>query len=415
MRPSTSLIAKESFGIFTPMPLLKDKNKHKVLVILNGNLKSDQDHISGILRYGDTHPEWDVFLMSDHPSNRIFSDVSEWNPDGIIVSDYAIELGLLPAPKQKTKAIVAVMSSRTDSPFPNFRFASVNLDNRQIGKTAAEFLLRKGFRNFAFIGTPHVRKWSDDRLAGFKEELSKSGYDCISLGISAWTKSPPGWKDEQERLAKWLLSLPKPCGIMASYDQRAKHILDMSRILNISIPGQIGVISVDNEEFLCEHTHPTLTSIVPDFISCGYRAAELLDTLMNGGKSPNAPEFFGVKGIVERFSTADFSGSARIVETAREFMRLNYSADISLNDIADAAGVSVRLLEKRFQAISEKSPSEELRDIRLNHVKNLLRKTHTPIKEISWLCGFKSEIHLKNLFRSKIGISMSKWRQENGG
>ena len=200
---------------------------------------------------------------------------------------------------------------------------------------------------------------------------------------------------------------------MTSYDQRAKHVLDTCRIHDIPVPGQIGILSVDNEEFLCKHTHPTLSSIAPDFESCGYRAAELLDNLLHGGQSRNTPELFSVKGIVERFSTADFSGSARTVEKAREFMRLNFASDISLEDTAKASGISVRVLEKRFQVACGVSPSEELRNIRIRHVTELLRDTETPIKEIGWLCGFKSEIHLKNLFKKHFDMTMREYRQQH--
>ena len=395
------------------MSIKEKKRKFKILVILNGNMKPDQGHISGILRYEATHPELNFFIQSDHPSNRMFSAVSDWRPDGIIVSDYAIELGFNPLAYKSAKAVVAVMSPKTASPFTGMRFASVNLDNKSIGTEAARFLIRKGFRNFGFVGTPHVRKWSDDRLTGFKEELFRSGYPCIEYAMPDDMQNALGWGNEQKRMKQWLSSLPKPCGIMVSYDQRAKHILDTCRLHGISVPGHIGVISVDNEEFLCEHTRPTLTSIVPDFESCGYRSAELLDTLMQGKRANRYPELFGIKGIVERFSTSDFSGSARVVEMARDFMRMNFANDISLEDMAKASKVSVRVLQKRFQTACGRSPSEELRDIRLQHVTELLNRTETPIKEIGWLCGFKSEIHLKNLFKKHFDMTMREYRQQH--
>ena len=389
---------------------MKSTHKLRVLVVLSASNKPEQDHISGILRYEAAHSDWDLFLHSGHAANSPLADISDWEPDGIIVNEYSLELGLRIQPCRHTKALVSILSPRQTSPFKGMRFASVNVDNRAIGETAAQFLIRKGFRNFGFIGAPFPRLWSDTRQASFVKTLSERGFSCDAYREAGQDTHAPTWGQEQKHLADWLSSLPKPCGIMAAYDQRAKHVLDVCRLNGISVPGSVGVISVDNEEFLCERTHPTLTSIVPDFESCGYRAAELLDSLMHGGRSRTAPQLFGVRGVVERFSTADFSGSVRIVELAREFLRKNYAADITFDDIAKSAGVSIRVLEQRFRHAAGRSPSDELRALRLEHVKELLTRTQTRISDIGELCGFKSDIYLKNVFKNETGMSMRDYR-----
>ena len=387
-----------------------NKRPLRIAVLLNGNLKPDQDHISGILRFAAARTNWETFLIDDHPSDRRFELTDDWRPDGIIISDYAIERGIRRDLCQSARALVAVMSPRTKSPFPGVRFASVNLDNAAIGRAAADFLVRKGFRQFGFVGAPHRRLWSETRAAAFCAEIARRKLPCRVYPLDESVTG--GWGAEQRRLSDWLKALPKPCAVFASYDQRARHLLDLARLNGLSVPEQVAVLGVDNEEFLCEHTVPTLSSLAPDFESCGYRAAELLSALLSGRRTrpSSGPETFGLRGLVQRASTANWSGAARIVETARELLRCHYAADISIEDVARAAGVSRRVMEKRFHAVANTTPAEELREFRLKRVKMLLRQSDSPIKEIGYQCGFMSEIALKNLFKARFGQSMRDYR-----
>ena len=58
------------------------------------------------------------------------------------------------------------------------------------------------------------------------------------------------------------------------------HVLNICRAEGIAVPEQIQVVGVDNEEWICDHTSPTLTSVEPDFEGCGERAVETLLAMM---------------------------------------------------------------------------------------------------------------------------------------
>ena len=210
-----------------------------------------------------------------------------------------------------------------------------------------------------------------------------------------------------------VLSLPKPCGVFAAMDQRAQHVLFACRRAGIPVPEQVSVIGVDDDELVCEYAHPTISSIVLDFEAAGYHAAKRLDKLMRGGKPAKAIWHYGVRGFVERGSSADVKGSAHIVSVAREFLRRNATSPIDVTDIAKAAGVSVRTLQKRFAQVTNVSPGRELRQERLKKVCDLLIHTQTPIDGIGELCGFASEIHLKAIFKKTFGLTMSDYRRRS--
>ncbi len=53
-------------------------------------------------------------------------------------------------------------------------------------------------------------------------------------------------------------------------------------------------------------------------------------------------------------------------------------------------------------------------DIRLNLVRNYLKKTQMPINKISRLSGFQNIQRLKYIFKERHGVSMRTFRQQNG-
>ena len=80
-------------------------------------------------------------------------------------------------------------------------------------------------------------------------------------------------------------------------------MLDICRECGIESPSVVQVIGVDNEEYICEQTEPTLSSIEPDFESGGYEAMRALDAMLSGKRPPTKPIMYGIRGIVERQST----------------------------------------------------------------------------------------------------------------
>jgi len=59
---------------------------------------------------------------------------------------------------------------RAQNPSPVDNRVLVLTDHQKIGKTAAQYYKRLGYKHFAYLGSPSSY-WSKDRLAGFQEEL----------------------------------------------------------------------------------------------------------------------------------------------------------------------------------------------------------------------------------------------------
>jgi DNA-binding LacI/PurR family transcriptional regulator len=71
--------------------------------------------------------------------------------------------------------------------------------------------------------------------------------------------------------------LRKPVGIMACYDPVGQRILDACQRAGATVPEQVAVIGVDNDETVCEVCNPPLSSVITNHARVGYKAASLLD------------------------------------------------------------------------------------------------------------------------------------------
>ena len=175
----------------------------------------------------------------------------------------------------------------------------------------------------------------------------------------------------------------------------------------------VSAASRDNETYICEQTLPSLSSIMPDFESGGFAAAQYIDNCLSTGPTRTKAQcqlLFNLKGVVERLSTADVNGTARHVELARDFIRKHAISGIDIPSIAAAIGVSTRLLQRNYRTVTGHTVLEELQNAKLERVKSLLRETSTPIDAIGPMCDFRSIAHLKTLFKKKFGMTMSQYR-----
>jgi AraC-like DNA-binding protein len=84
---------------------------------------------------------------------------------------------------------------------------------------------------------------------------------------------------------------------------------------------------------------------------------------------------------------------------------------ISVEQIAEAAAVTQRTLERRFQQSVGHSIVEEIIACRLNRAKRLLEETEMPIKVVAYLAGFPTQQRMRIAFVQREHISPLKFRR----
>src|SRR5262249_12572592 len=158
-------------------------------------------------------------------------------------------------------------------------------------------------RNFAYCGIPYspYSSWAQEREQAFCARIKEAGFSCAVF--RGRYRRPLHWDAMLDELAAWLNRQPKPLGLMACDDPRARHVLLACRRCRFRIPEEVAVVGVDNDHIMCEMVQPTLTSVEQGAEQTVYEAAGFLDRLMRT-RQRNRPFVVAPPvGIVTRQST----------------------------------------------------------------------------------------------------------------
>ena len=97
---------------------------------------------------------------------------------------------------------------------------------------------------------------------------------------------------------------------------------------------------------------------------------------------------------------------ARIAQTISE----NYQENISLQELAQEAGLSLSRVERLFQKVFQHSPRQLLLQCRLTAAMNLIeRKPEARIADIAYECGYTDHSAFSRQFKSYVGMSPTQY------
>ncbi len=375
----------------------------RVLVMLSpASEKVRREKFQGILKYARLHGPWDVQLFDDRPFISNLGDFANWRPDGIITRrDLGLFSALIPNPEK----IPTVYLDADPRHCHNGMVVRHNL--AATSQAVAEHYIRQGLAHFAYVGSVPDSYWSTVRGEAFAKRVRQEGFTCFFYT----SQDTEDWGLEQSAMRNWLVALPKPCGLFAAFDLRARQVLDTCQTAGIRVPEELSVIGVDNDETVCENTIPTLSSVQADLEGGGYMAADLLDGLMRGKKRKGVSLSYGLQRIVHRQSSQCARALNRLAMLAVEFIRLNACENITIPNVARHLGVSRSFAEKSFRKSLGHSILEEIQTRRLERICSLLRETSLPIGEIGRRCGYSTEPYLKRLFKRTFGLTMREYRK----
>ena len=387
-----------------------DRKLHKVVVVADFAHAAGRNFFAGILDFARTRSDWQVSVLqrSDEFSTKAI-DRMEWDgTDGIITTEIPNE-NVRSRLDASTVPLVIVGSHRRGLPSRETAIAYVTVDETNIGAVAAEYLSGLGaFRSYAFVHYTeaiysHV---SVSRKRGFKVRLARDGLALKSFDDTTGDPS---------HLVKWLTDLPKPAAILAGEDKRAAEVLHACAQAKLSVPDQVMVLGIDNDELICLSCTPQLTSLLPGAEDEGRAAAFELDRIMRNPAKAKSPRSIVCKTsveIVRRGSTETVKPATHLISKALAFIEGNASRPISVRDVVSHIRVSRRLAELRFRELLNRGIRETIMDARLKHLSRRLRISHDPVSAICRQCGFTNVPYVSTAFKRKFGRTMNAYRSD---
>ncbi len=377
-----------------------------ILFFQSTTRKSWRQKLDGIHRYAQRH-DWFVQVVERFAkTSDIRYALDSWSPDGCLV-DRAMSNGR--APDSVFRGIPTVYLDQNPTK-PSLAHPCLLHDSGATTALAVGELIKQNCRSYAYLGTGKDFHWDHDRLVRFRADVETTNHKVTVL--------------HRKSLAITIKSLPKPCGILGANDFCAFEAYHAVTKAGLSIPNDVLIAGIDNDESYCESVSPGITSVEPDFEGAGWRLGEMLaEEIARLGTarpaSPSSPaslfpkvEYYGPLRLVRRGSTAAVQGYSLQVRRALEHIRRHAcESNLSIDDVAKEIGCSRSLATSRFRKETGHSILDEIHEVRFQSMRDMLSHGSLPIAMVVQRSGYESDGFAKKLFRQRTGMTMREYRK----
>ena len=387
---------------------MKHVKQQPVIVLATPLAYQDgMDNYSGLMRYLTEHAcDWQVRVVREKSRMDEFIHWVREDADAIIVSYHMDSDSAIAIVAKSTRLPMVIIDAPMGKTWANRRnTVFVNIDSKALARTAARYLAtHPDYVAYGFIGEPRDFEWSDDRAAAFESVLRRKR--------RAFTRFQSASGDNRDAdLLAWLKALDKPAAVFADCDRTAGEVLRVCKRNGIRVPFDISVLGVDNELITCTHSRPMLSSVQPDFVDEGYRAAEAVDRMLAGKRCPRKI-VCSKHRLVERQSTGLVSQARQLVIRADDLIRSEACSGLKAADVSRRLNVSRRLLDLRYRQIKGQSLLDSIRTVRLEKARHLLDNTMLSLKEIAAACHLGSAAYARRLIFRNFGVSARNCRSK---
>lgn len=105
--------------------------------------------------------------------------------------------------------------------------------------------------------------------------------------------------------------------------------------------------------------------------------------------------------------------SSNAIELAITRIQNEFAQELDMKLLAQELGVSYSWFRSTFAAHTGLSPHQYLLEFRIVSARNLLAETELSVKEIAILTGFEDEHYFSRIFRQKLNVTPSQWRNRS--
>ena len=386
---------------------MKTMKAHRIALLFNANKIFDHEIIAGIAAYfGSTRTAWEIFLEEDFRLR--LSGIEHWQGDGIIANfdDPAVAEAL----SRCSVPVVAVGGSYADPANYPAGVPYVATDNVKLVELARQHLIDVGLQQFAMFSVPasEENRWAQERENAFRglmqgDQLEAEIFRGCETSAQSWDEAVQGQID-------WLRSLPKPVGIIAVTDARARQLLQACTIGGIEVPEQVAIIGIDNDPLVRRLNRIPLSSVIQGTQEMGRAAAQLIEQMQHGVRLPNTRIVVPPAGINVHASSQYQLIRHPTVMRARHFIRQYACQGIRTEQVADHVGVSRSSLNAEFRQELGCSVHDVIMSFKLNAAKAALESGDGSIEEVALDSGLTSIQYMHRVFKRELGYSPRAYR-----
>ena len=386
------------------MPKVNKPKRVAISLEVEWGYKRHQEVYAGCQRYAD-EAGWDCSM---HPApEREINRVPGSRPYDGMIARTTTELA-----EATSKAGIPIVNVWMNTPVKDL--PSVFPDFQAAGRMAAEHLLTRGFRQFGYLG---FDRDLDARLQfdGFREIIKREGYNLSSCRFARTSIAGKahGWESFVRDLENWVDTWKTPIGIFAGQDLTCRYLIDVCRSKGLHVSQELAIVGRGNEAVICDSPSPTLTSIDMGYGQMGYRAAAMLDDLMQGRKPPVEPALVLPAELVPRQSTDAYAADDPLVARALRFMAEHSHEPIQVKHAAMEEATPRRTLKRRSQVSVGRTIAAEIARLRVERAKRRLVETDDSMKVVALDSGFRNADHFYKVFTRIEGTPPTAYRESH--
>ena len=376
-----------------------------IAILIGTSIQWGRQVIDGINQYNREHSPWHIFLEA-RGMDETLELPPDWHGDGVIARIACEKLA-----RQLKELNIPVVNISSIQVAGTEDFPRVTTNNELFAQLALNYFLDLGFNHIGYFSLRRICYIARQHDA-FLKAAKQAGIECSVYEAPPGTGPAPAWNLDIRSLREWLKNLPKPTGILTWNATCARQIVYACEQEGLFVPDDVAVLSAADDDLLCELSHSPLSAVDVRAKQIGYRAAELMDQLLQK-KISNQTVLIEPGGVITRQSTDTLAIKDQQLAAAIRFIRNHVSENIQVGDVARHAGLSRRVLERRFTQILSRTPAQEIRRVKLDCAKQLLIKTELSIPDIAETAGFGSPEYLAYVFRSHEKMTPLAYRKKN--
>ena len=390
---------------------MKVSKTYKIALLFNANTAFDREVISGIASYlSSRRVLWDLYI-EDNFRARLPS-LANWSGDGIIAhfDDPAVTEAL----SNSNIPVVGVGGSYANEADYPHDVPYVATDNFKLVNLAYTHLIDVGLSRFAMFSLPESpdSRWAQQREIAFRQLMERDNCQ-VEIFRGHGAASLP-WQDAVAEQVEWLRSLPKPIGIVAVTDARARQLLQACQMANIAVPEEVAVIGIDNDPLARMLSCIPLSSVIQGCNEIGRTAARMLHQTLEGTYLECKRMLIPPAGINVMSSSNYQPVKNPRVMRARHFIRQYACHGIKGDQVADYVGVSRSTLESYFQQELGHSVHDEILRFKLDAATSLLARGDCSVVDVAVRCGFTSMQYLFAVFKRELGCTPREYQERIG-
>lgn len=382
--------------------------RRSIALIVQTATEWSREVLRGVADYAAEQGGWDCYI-EPHGFWDSLQLPADWSGHGVI--GRLTNPGLVRGIAKRKVPCVNVSWTREHSK----RFPCVVSDQAACGRMAAKHFLDRGFRNIGYIGPAQHMPYGSVMEDAIGEMVAQDEARLHVFSYSNRSGKPRehGIRSNETQLRRWLMELPKPVGVITWSAMIGRAVMTQCANATIEVPDDVAILCIEDDSLMSALAPMELSSLDQAGRTVGYRAAELLDKMIQGESAPEHPIEIPPRGVIARRSSDASGFQDEIVTEAIKYIRDNADRPIRISDVERALSVSRRVLENRFERTVGRSPASVLRRVRLERAAVLLRDTDLAIPEIALRCGFNHTESFIRSFKRTLGDVPSLFRRQN--